>query len=109
MLGGVRTLVASMGFGSKVAFAATLLVTAFYIYRAIGVARLVSDVVGTLTHELLVVLVIAAVLVGLGWASPNVGVAVDHVQLASREVLEFATGAGKRWVLRLVERVAGGA
>ena len=105
MLGGVRTLVASMGLGSKVAFAATLLVTAFYIYRAIGVARLVSDVVGTLTHEILVVLVIAAVFIGLGWASPNVGVAVDHIQLAVEFGVEKAKGPVRRLV-RLVVDVA---
>ena len=49
--------------------AAPLLFVAVDVYRAIG--RLVTGVVSTVTREVLVLPVTAAVAIGLGWASAN--------------------------------------
>ncbi|WP_281194743.1 hypothetical protein [Halorubrum sp. F4] len=102
MFGVLREIVSSFGLGSQVMLAATLLAVAFYVYRAVGVARLVTGVVGTLTREVLVLLVVGAVVIGLGWASPNVGTALEHVHLFAREAFDVATGPGRRlfrWVV----------
>ena len=105
MFGTVQEIVSSLGLGSQVAMAAMLVVAAFYVYRAVGMARVVSGVLGTLTREVLVLLVVGAVVIGLGWASPNVGVALDHGRFAIREGFKLATGPGRRlfrWVVDLV-------
>ncbi|OYR45276.1 hypothetical protein [Halorubrum sp. Hd13] len=105
MFGTVHGLVTSLGLGTQVAMAATLVVAAFYVYRAVGLARVVSGVLGTLTREVLVLLVVGAVVIGLGWASPNVGTLVDHAQFALSEGVDFATGPGKKAFRWIVERV----
>ncbi|EMA59920.1 hypothetical protein [Halorubrum kocurii] len=108
MFGAVREIVTSMGLGSQVAMAATLVVAAFYVYRAVGMARVVSGVLGTLTREVLVLLVVGAVVIGLGWASPNVGTAIDHAQFALREGVDLASGPGRRLFRWAVDAAAGG-
>ena len=105
MFGTVRDIVSSLGLGSQVAMAAMLVVAAFYVYRAVGMARVVSGVLGALTREVLVLLVVGAIVLGLGWASPNFGVALDHGRFAIREGFELAAGPGRRlfrWVVDLV-------
>ena len=59
----------SLGLGGQVVTAAPLLFVAVDVYRAIG--RLVTGVVSTVTREVLVLPVTAAVAIGLGWASAN--------------------------------------
>ena len=80
MVGTVRNIVSSLGFGSQVAMAAMLVVAAFYVYRAVGMARVVSGVLGAITRELLVLLVVGAVVIGLGWASPNSALVWEHMR-----------------------------
>ena len=80
MFGTVRDIVSSLGLGSQVAMAAMLVVAAFYVYRAVGMARVVSGVLGAITRELLVLLVVGAVVIGLGWASPNSALVWEHVR-----------------------------
>ena len=104
MFGAIRGIVSSMGLGSQVAMAATLVVAAFYVYRAVGMARVVSGVLGTLTREVLVVLVVSAVVIGLGWASPNVATVIDHAQFTIREGADLASGPGRRLFRWVVEQ-----
>lgn len=106
MFGTVHGLVTSLGLGTQVAMAATLVVAAFYVYRAVGLARVVSGVLGTLTREVLVLLVVGAVVIGLGWASPNVGTMIEHAQFAIREGAELATGPGRRLFRWVVEQAS---
>ncbi len=105
MFGAVRGVVSSLGLGSQAVLAATLLVSAFYVYRAVGIARLVTGLLGTLTREVLILLLVAAVVIGLGWASPNVGTALEHGRLAVRGALDLAAGPGRdavRWLSDVV-------
>ena len=95
MFGTVRGIVSSLGFGSQVVMAAMLVVAAFYVYRAVGVARVVTGLLGTLTREVLVLLVVGAVVIGLGGASPNVGVAIEHARSGARWAWEFRRGPAR--------------
>lgn len=98
MFGVLRGIVGGLGFGSQVMLALSLLVAAFYVYRAVGVARIVTGVLGRLTREALVLLVAGAVVIGLGWASPNVGTVLAHLHLVAREGVDAALGPGRRLV-----------
>lgn len=93
---GLRGIVSSLGLGQQAVLAATLLVTAFYVYRAVGIARLVSGVLSTVTRETLVLLVVGAVILGLGWASPNSAVVWEHVRALWAVVDEHAIGVIRR-------------
>ena len=108
MFGTVRDIVSSLGLGSQVAMAAMLVVAAFYVYRAVGMARVVTGVFAALTREVLVLLVVGAVLIGLGWASPNFGVAIEHARFVLSEMLEFAAGPGRRVFRWIADIIAGG-
>ena len=89
-------LVASLGLGGQMVTAATLLLVAVYVYRAIGVARLVTGVVSTVTREVLVLLVAAAVVIGLGWASPNSALVWEHVRALWAFLSERGVGVVRR-------------
>ena len=105
MFGTVRDIVSSLGLGSQVAMAAMLVLAAFYVYRAVGMARVVSRVLGALTREVLVLLVVGAIVIGLGWASPNFGVAIEHARFALRQGADILRGPGRevyRWVAEIV-------
>ena len=106
MFGTVREIVSSLGLGSQVAMAAMLVVAAFYVYRAVGMARVVTGVLGALTREVLVLLVVGAVVIGLGWASPNFGIAIEHARFAIQEVIELGAGPGRRLLRWVVDVVA---
>ena len=100
---GLRGIVSSLGLGESAVLAATLLVTAFYVYRAVGIARIVTGVVGALTRETLVLLVVAAIVLGLGWASPNAGVMWEHVNA----LWAFLTERGVSIVRRVWQLLSG--
>ena len=105
MFGTVRDIVSSLGLGSQVAMAAMLVLAAFYVYRAVGLARVVSGVLGAITRELLVLLVVGAVVIGLGWASPNFGVAIEHARFALRQGADILRGPGRgiyRWFAEIL-------
>ena len=102
---GLRGIVSSLGLGESAVLAATLLVTAFYVYRAVGIARIVTGAVGALTRETLVLLVVAAIVLGLGWASPNAGVMLDHVRTAGGWIDDRGLGLVRRvvgWVVDVI-------
>ncbi|WP_256403484.1 hypothetical protein [Halorubrum salinum] len=81
---------ASLGFGSQIVVAASLVMVALYVYRAVGVARIVAGVGGMIASHALVLLVTFAAVIALGWVAPNAGTMVDHTQIAWR----FATDQG---------------
>lgn len=81
---------ASLGFGSQIVVAASLVMGALYVYRAVGVARIIASVGGMIASHALVLLVAFAAVIALGWVAPNAGTIADHSRLA----WEFATDQG---------------
>lgn len=97
----VSRVVDGLGLGSGAVLGASFLLVAWYVYRVVGVARLVSSVLGALTRETLVLLVVGAIVLGLGWMDPNVGVVWDHVRTGGAWIDERGLGLVRRlfgWV-----------
>lgn len=92
----------TLGLGSQVVMGASLAIVAVYVYRAVGVARVVAGVGGMIASHALVLLVVGALAISLGWVAPNAGVAMDHVRFALSESVDLATGPGRklfRWII----------
>ncbi|OYR82952.1 hypothetical protein DJ84_09105 [Halorubrum ezzemoulense] len=89
----------TLGFGSQVVVAASLVVVAFYVYRAVSVGGLVVSVFSLIATHALVLLIAFAVVIALGWVAPNAGTIFEH----ARFVWEFASGRGLSLVRGLLE------
>ncbi|ELZ38892.1 hypothetical protein [Halorubrum tebenquichense] len=93
---------ASLGLGSQLVMGASFAIAALYIYRAVGIARVVAGIGGLIASHALVILVVAAVAISLGWVAPNAGTALEHARI----VWEFATGRGLSLARGLLEYVS---
>ncbi|ELZ56757.1 MULTISPECIES: hypothetical protein [Halorubrum] len=91
----------TLGFGSQVVVAASLVVVAFYVYRAVSIGSIVVSVLSLMATHALVLLVAFAVVIALGWVAPNAGTMLEHVRL----VWDFASGRGVSFARSLVEGV----
>ena len=92
----------TLGFGSQVVVAASLVVVAFYVYRAVSVGSLVVGVFSLIATHALVLLIAFAVVIALGWVVPNAGTMVEHARL----VWDFASGRGFSLARSLLEGVS---
>ena len=88
----------TLGFGSQVVVAASLVVVAFYVYRAVSIGSVVVSVASLIATHALVLLVAFAVVIALGWVAPNAGTMLEHARL----VWDFGSDQGVeliRWIL----------
>jgi len=73
---------ASLGLGSQVVVAASLAMVALYVYRAVGIARLIAGIAGLIATHALVLLVAFAAVIALGWVAPNADTMTAHARIA---------------------------
>lgn len=91
----------SLGLGSQLTLAGTLLVAAFYALRMVSGARTVGAILSNGVAYGVAIVVAAALAIGLGWVDPSIATATDHVTTAGEWVWSVSGG----YVLDLVEGV----
>lgn len=95
-------IVGSLGLGSQLTLAATLLVVAFYALRMVSGARTVGTILSSGIAYVVAVFVAGAAAIALGWVDPSVATASEHVTT----VLEFVWDVSGGYVIDVVEEVA---
>jgi|AntAceMinimDraft_17_1070374.scaffolds.fasta_scaffold12476_2 hypothetical protein len=90
----------TLGFGSQIVVAGTLVMVAVYVYRAAAFGSLVVSVASLIATHALVLLVAFAAVIALGWVAPNAGTMLEHAHL----VWDFVSGRGLTLARHLFER-----
>jgi uncharacterized membrane protein SpoIIM required for sporulation len=85
-------IVGSLGLGSQLTLAATLLVVAFYALRMVSGARTVGTILSSGIAYVVAVFVAGAAAIALGWVDPSVGTASDHVSTAVNVLWDLTGG-----------------
>lgn len=85
-------LVADLGLPQQLGISATLILGAWYVYRAKTVATVVATIFTSAVGYALVLLLAAAGAVAAGWVDPNLSVITDHVGTAIQAILEAIGG-----------------
>ena len=73
---------ASLGLGSQLVVAGSLVMAALYVYRVVGIARIIAGIAGLIATHALVILVVFAAGIALGWVAPNADTMMSHAQIA---------------------------
>lgn len=96
---GITELLASLGAGSQILMAGSIVMVALYVYRAVSVASTLAAIAGMVASHALVLLAAFAIVIALGWVAPNAGTVLEHAHV----VWEFTTGRGLSLARRLFE------
>ncbi|WP_418284768.1 hypothetical protein [Halorubrum sp. DTA46] len=99
-------LLRQIGLGGSALAAASCVLVAFYLMRARRVGHRAASAGAALVAYSVAVLVVLAAGIAANWFDPNPSVIVDHLHLALRELVEKATGPGRRLLRWLVDAVA---
>ena len=89
--------------------AATCLLFAFYAWRAKSIGSRAASMGAAAVAYSVVIAVVLAFGLALGWFDPNVGIMLEHLRIAATEFVERATGPGRRlfrWVLDALTNTA---
>lgn len=97
MFGLGAELIGGLGLGGQLAVSATMIMAAFYLWRAQRVASIVVALFATGAGYVLVLLIAAAFAIAAGWIDPNPGRIGEHV----------GRGIGLAWEL-VRDRLVGG-
>lgn len=100
-------IVESLGFGSQVVIAASLVLVALYILRVVRLGGALVGLLGTAATIGMVVLVVLAVAIAFGWVSPNPRAFFGHMAGVFRFLVEHGVDAVRR-ALEMLWRVVGG-
>lgn len=73
---------ASLGLGSQLVVAGSLVMAALYVYRVVGIARIIAGIAGLIATHALVILVVFAAVIALGWVAPNADTMMSHARIA---------------------------
>jgi hypothetical protein len=90
--------------GSAVAAASCVLI-AFYLFRAKRIGSMAATMSAAAVAYVTVSLVVLAVVIALGWAEPNPGVAIEETKRAIAVAIERGSGPAWRafrWIVKMV-------